>query len=329
MGNNYITFSLTYYSNCITLLPRAKRHSQYSYNPHMGGTMNRLFYTVCCIFSLININMLATNHLDIMHILQGEYVSSGMAFSLASLDFNGDSIKDLIVQQLNNPRPEHQGIYEYDRLMVMYGGNNFDTSPELTIFGDPHDGFSPRSIISTGDVNGDGYDDFVSERVTWAVTPGYRRICVFFGGENPATTPSLQYDYPAYYYGARPGVESIIPRALGDINGDGCNDIGIISDWSGPERKLIQILWGGVFTLQTVYDTYYDVRSYPAINGVGDIDNDGYSDFVIGHSNYNDPSNNSVTLYYGCPNITQCDSLNLVEYSTYERYMKPIAGGGY
>ncbi len=289
--------------------------------------MNRLFLLACCIFTLMGINLLATNHLDIIHILQGEYNASGMGMGLASIDFNGDGIKDLVVYQSNNPRPEDQGTYVYGRLMVMLGGNDFDTIPEYTIFSAPHDLFVQRTLLNVGDFNNDGVEDFVIARRSSNSNDRFWRICVYFGGENPSTTPGYQYDYPVYNFDGIPGVESIIPRALGDINGDGCNDIGIISDWSGPERKMIQILWGGAFTLQTVYDTNYDVRSYPTINGVGDVNNDGYSDFVIGHSNYNDIFNSSVTLYYGCPNISQCDSLNLVEYSTYEEHKKPIYCG--
>ncbi len=327
MRNKDITLCLTYYSHCMTLHPRAKRQSQYSYIPHMGGTMNRLFLLACCIFVLIGMNLLATNHLDIMHILQGEYVNSGMGSSLASLDFNGDGIEDLIVQQLNNPRPEHQGIYEYDRLMILFGGNNFDTTPELTIFGDPHDGHTPRRVVCVGDVNNDGYDDFVAEKMTWAVTPGYRRVCIYFGGVNPATTPGFQIDYPNWDSGASPGVESIIPRALGDINGDGCNDIGVISTWREPDHKQVQVLWGGSFALQTVYESYTQTYTTPAINGIGDINNDGIDDFVIGHGNFNSTDNNTVTLYYGNPDFSQCDSLSLVEYGTDEYAIKPIPGG--
>ena len=290
--------------------------------------MNRFSFALCITIWIAIIPLSATNQLDIMHILQGEYDYSGMGMSLASLDFNGDGIKDLIVHQSNNPRPEHQGTYVYGRLMVMYGGDNFDTIPELTIFGNPDDLFLQRSLFNVGDMNNDGFEDFVVIRylydsgLRWLV-----RLCIFFGGENPSTTPGFQYDYPAYDYDGIAGVNSVTPFALADINGDGYSDIGIVCDWGGPDRESIDILYGGTFNFNTVYDTYYDVRSIPVINGVGDVNSDGYEDFAIGHSNNNYINNRTVTLYYGCPDIAQCDSLTLVAYSTTEWSMKPMAGG--
>ncbi len=327
MRNKDITLCLTYYSHCMTLHLRAKRQSQYSFCLHMGGTMNRLFLLACCIFTLMGINLLATNHLDIMHIIQGEFNGSEMGMGLASLDFNGDGIKDLVVQQANNPRPEHQGIYEYDRIMVMYGGDNFDTVPDLTIFGNPYEGHTSRNILRAGDVNGDGFDDLVTELMTWSVNPGFRRICVYFGGENPSTTPGYQYEYPAYNFDGIPGVDSVTPFALGDINGDGCSDIGVVCDWNGVNRESIDIIYGGSYDISTIYDTYIDFLSIPVINGLGDVNSDGFADFAIGHSNFNYIYNNSVTLFYGCSDITQCDSLVLVDQSNDEWAMKPMAAG--
>ncbi len=289
--------------------------------------MNRLFLLACCTIATMAVPLFAINHLDIMHILQGEFNGSEMGMGLASLDFNGDGIKDLIVQQANNPRPEHQGLYEYDRIMVMYGGDNFDVVPDLTIFGNPYEGHTSRSILRAGDVNGDGFDDLVTEVMTWTVYPGFRRICVYFGGENPSTTPGYQYEYPAYDLDNIPGVESATPFALGDINGDGCSDIGVVCDWGGVNRETIDIIYGGSYNITTIYDTYTDYHSIPVINGVGDVNSDGYADFAIGHSNFNDIYNNSVILFYGCPDIAQCDSLVLVDQSTTEWTMKPMAAG--
>ena len=288
--------------------------------------MNRFSFALCITIWIAIIPLSATNQLDIMHIIQGEVNGSLMGSDLAALDFNGDGLQDLAVMQGNWSRPEDQGVHYYGRILFYWGSDNFDVSPDLIIEGNIDEAFDGR-MYKAGDVNGDGYDDLVCQKVIGEYPHRIMRLSIYYGGENPSINPGFYIDYPSYDSDWVAGVRSYSPHVLGDINGDGYDDIGIVYAWASPERRVINVLFGGTFSIYTVYDTYFDVNSIPAINGVGDVNSDGYADFVIGHSNFNNIFNNSVIFHYGSPNIAEGDSLFLVENSTQEKYMKPIAAG--
>jgi len=89
------------------------------------------------------------------------------------------------------------------------------------------------SILSSGDVNGDGFDDLIVGAVQAAVWPGYARI---FSGRSGLVLYTLSGDSAGDFFG-------VSVSGAGDLNGDGFADliVGALfddnnGDWSGSAR---------------------------------------------------------------------------------------------
>ncbi|RLB94870.1 MAG: hypothetical protein DRH50_05770, partial [Deltaproteobacteria bacterium] len=166
-------------------------------------------------------------------------------------------------------------------------------------------------VIPLGDINGDGYADFIA-----AVNdnlsddgPSYARI--YFGRESADdfdlddTAVTLKLTAPVLYPSTGSTSQSFFADP-GDYNGDGIDDIAIAvtlnngGTFEGLEQA-VYILFG-----QTDWSEEVDVFGQAdvaivspetgtlSVANAGDLDNDGYDDLLIGQ-------NDSVYLFYGEP----------------------------
>lgn len=292
-----------------------------------AGNMKVTKFVLVVLLQIWFCGLSGQNHLDVMAILQGEPNTLGMGRGMAALDFNGDGIKDLAVLQRNNPRFEDIGTYDYGRIFCLYGGTDFDTEADFVIYGAPHDYFNSGSLKNAGDVNGDGFEDLTAIRQINAGTmDAIYRICVYFGGEQPSTTPGLLFDHPAYWMQGQ-YVDWSEVFALGDINGDGFDDLGLVTKWNNPDKFKLDIMFGGSYQLYTIYETTTDIMGYARINGVGDVNYDGFDDFILAYANNSNHEDVDVDLYYGCRDISMCEVVNLVSDSSIDYAVKPLAAG--
>lgn len=254
----------------------------------------------------------ARNHMDTMMILQGDQRGDHFGESVKCLDFNGDGYDDLVVLQscwvpdsiyVTNPPSVDKN---YGRILFYYGGPDFDDEPDFIIEGAYPSQFrssGPFRMWPLGDVNGDGYDDL---GIAGGCYPT-QHFSIYFGGPDPSTEPGyhLVIDDPEVDYGG------VFFYPLGDINGDGFDDIGF---WTNPYRrnhtKAMYVILGGSF--EHIFFDITENREVSELQGIGDINNDGYDDFCYTIFKQNPVDYHEKRVYFGSDTLNFDDYIVLV-----------------
>jgi len=183
-------------------------------------------------------------------------------------DFNGDGFSDLYW---------FHNVAGY--VDVYYGGVSIDTIPDWTI----HNAPSTQMVFpwSFGDLNGDGYSDYVSADVSSNTT------YIFLGGAHPDTVPAYTWPNMAW-------PQAIVPSLIGNR----------IADLVLHARETGPICFGGT-TLRAEPDVTLSfpcgMSSADEAVSVGDINHDGYNDLVLVSSYCENSDWGVLSLYLGHP----------------------------
>ncbi|HEX9792896.1 MAG TPA: VCBS repeat-containing protein [Planctomycetota bacterium] len=136
------------------------------------------------------------------------------------------------------------------------------------------------SIAASGDVNGDGYPDFVVGAVQGFVTDGsaagYARLVSGRGGE-------ILHEWRGV---ARHEEFGYAVAGVGDLDGDGFPDVAVGSrydDAAGKGVGAVRVYSGqtGALLLETTGESALGEFG-SSVAGLGDVDGDGTSDFAVG-----------------------------------------------
>jgi len=143
--------------------------------------------------------------------LTGENVGDRFGESLCTGDFNYDSYQDIVVGACFYH--SHQG-----RVYVYYGGADIDDVADVIVENPDKD---PSSIfgrvVASGDVNGDSFSDLVVVAVRYDNDRG--KAYLYYGGE------SLDTSVDETFEGEKQGDKYGRRTAIGDVDGDDCDDI--------------------------------------------------------------------------------------------------------
>jgi len=180
------------------------------------------------------------------------YMGSGIRTrGVSTFDFNNDTHLDVaLASQSENT------IY----VLLGYGNGSFtDKAPYYA-----GRNTNPSSL-ALADMNDDGYKDIVYNNIMT------RTIGILLGKGDGTFETEMHYLCGGYYN------PSFI--ALGDFNGDNKTDVAV----SYSEGRSMGVLLGtGNGTLSDLTKFFIDSRTYYARPAFGDLNNDGYSDIILG-----------------------------------------------
>lgn len=225
-----------------------------------------------------------------------QYLGSGPP---AGGDFNGDGFSDLLVGLPQYDLPEqNEGI-----VRIYHGG-----ADTLAQEADAHHDFSVAGATfgsaasNAGDLNGDGFSDFVVGAPFHDVVFSEEGSAhVFYGSTDPSLS-GPDWSFGGQYQGGRAGVGV---ASAGDLNGDGYGDLAVgTSGASNPEidEGRVDVFYGSVGGLPSSPDWYFESNlEYTgvgmAVSTAGDIDGDGYGDLIVGAPSYSNGQSSEGRAY--------------------------------
>ena len=209
-----------------------------------------------------------------------------LGWSLTSLgDVESDGCTDLAVVADKMILENSTASLSQNGLVMILKGNitsmvhhaNITQTGSGTMFG--------RQVIGNGDINGDGFMDMAISNTDSIESPtGYSSVEFFLGDSSGINTTAVSTFSPLDT-GRLYGVEMSF---VGDVDGDGFDDI-LISELfasTTPYHSGKIHMWGGSSS-GPVKDTWVDKGSFgnallgKTISPAGDINEDGYSDFLV------------------------------------------------
>ena len=221
-------------------------------------------------------------------IFEGDQFDARLGASAATAgDVNGDGYSDLLISWYVYDTPT---LIDAGRVDLFFGSpNGVGVTPDWTWSPDQARS-GGTNVAPAGDVNGDGYADFLigASRYDISGTSSDEGMVFVFHGSatGPGATADLTLpgDTPGELFG-------LALNTIGDFNGDGYSDVAI----AGP-------LWGNgtdrvrAGRVKTFLGSASGLSSSPqevlvgedgaefgrSLSTVGDHDGDGYSDWVVG-----------------------------------------------
>ena len=241
-------------------------------------------------------------------------------------DLNGDGFPDIAV---GATLAGAEGNTVPGSVYIYFQGPGADETPDVVLTGAVIGDRFGFALGDAGDLNGDGAHDLLVGAFG-SDAPGVDggRVYVHFGGAGFDALPDLVLSGPAtgdwFGYSA---------AGVGDVNGDGWDDLLVAaprSDIFGTNRGACFVYFGGP-SLDTYYDllvnvvtgNYYGART---VARAGDVNGDGYSDFLVGNSLWGYGSVGHVFAYWGGPGLDGNPDLDLSSDQPAARFGTALAG---
>lgn len=151
-----------------------------------------------------------------------------------------------------------------------------------------------RYVAGIGDVNSDGLGDFLARDKI----DDEGVIDLFFGGDPPDSIPDVIFRKP------NPNYTYFGPHFnnIGDVNGDQHEDFAVSVRYIDGDSSFVFIYFGGC-PLDTIPDVVMAWSPFTDgfgsnIEGIGDVNNDGYDDIAVQAANYGG-GRGKVWVYFG------------------------------
>ncbi len=191
-------------------------------------------------------------------------------------------------------------------------------------------------VASAGDVNGDGYEDFLITAPGKGVGSDTGVVYVYFGGPTLDVYPDVVIVSPfpdAWFATSAAGV--------GDLNGDGYDDIAVGAPradlFLGEDEGYVYIYFGGT-AMDSLHDHVFTGEKVgslfgTSVAGAGDVNGDGYDDLIVGAKGYADTVGTTIHhgaayLFLGRATLDTTYDLILVEGNGTDEFGTSVAGAG-
>jgi hypothetical protein len=222
-------------------------------------------------------------------VFEGDQPDAAFGYSMAAVgDVNGDGFDDFVVSE-----PFYDGVaVDCGRVSLFLGTPTGPQSPPIWRYeGTQESGRLGYAVASAGDTNGDGYPDvLVGEPLYDGAVSDQGRVLLFLGGPGgPTASPDWEFTDPA-----RAGNLGHSVAGAGDVNGDGYDDVLLGAPFATDAYTMQGVAYlflggsGGPVSDPTWESAGAMFRSRLgfSVSGGGDVDGDGYSDFVVGEPRF-------------------------------------------
>jgi hypothetical protein len=234
--------------------------------------------------------------------LTGELAGDSAGYSLdAAGDVDGDGHDDILVGAYNNSRGGTMSGCAYVVHGPLAGIMDLGSASTKLIGGSSGDN-AGKAVAGAGDVNGDGEVDFLVGAPGYDdASPDQGAVHLVYGPvSGNVSLSSADATLVGEASGANAGGYPV--TGAGDVDGDGHDDVLIGVESAVGNRGAAYLIYGpapaGVTSLASadarIEGTVSNGYVGSSVAGGGDIDGDGYGDFIVGSR-----GNDEAYLFYG------------------------------
>lgn len=261
---------------------------------------------------LLPLTSLAVTEIELSELATATANEAGQNASeaLAGLgDINGDGYEDVAIGAPDAAAGGSGLVYllygQADRLDEVI----LENLPALQ--GEDNGDHLGSAVAGVGDVNADGYDDFVVTAIyhdTSIANPG--TVYLIYGQSAQFTSQTVA-NQPRWYGETKSDHAGVSLAGVGDLNNDGYDDIAIGATWQDDRRGGVYLIYGQA----SAFTGEQQLADRPLLSGAndydyagsalaaGDVTGDGLSDLIVSATKF-DGSQRDVGAVYTVPGST-------------------------